>query len=157
MQAEVKSEQSRYWVGVVSATHIKLGVQGGFAQHCHGKSAPLKRMRPGDWLVYYSPRLDFAQAEPLQAFTAIGQVEDDRIYEYVMSDSFVPYRRNIRYMPCREVKIALLLEKLSFTQGTRNWGYRFRTGHSEIEREDFLTIAGAMLEDVGGVPVDSRR
>ncbi len=146
MQVEATSEQSRFWVGVVSAFHIKLGVKGGFAQLCHGKSAPLKRMHPGDWLVYYSPRIDMSQAEPLQAFTAIGQVADDRIYELPMSDSFVPFRRNIRYLPCKEVKIAPLLEA-AFTRGSRNWGYRFRTGHFEIGREDFLMIAGAMLVD----------
>jgi hypothetical protein len=147
MQVEATNEQSRYWVGVVSASHIKSGVKGGFAQLCHGKSAPLKRMHPGDWLIYYSPRMDMAQAEPLQAFTAIGQVADDRIYEFAMSDSFVPFRRNISYLPCKEVKIASLLEQLSFTRGTKNWGYRFRTGHFEIGRDDFLMIAGAMLED----------
>lgn len=119
MQVEATNEQSRYWVGVVSASHIKSGVKGGFAQLCHGKSAPLKRMHPGDWLIYYSPRMDMAQAEPLQAFTAIGQVADDRIYEFAMSDSFVPFRRNISYLPCKEVKIASLLEQLSFTRGQR--------------------------------------
>ncbi|MCD9022033.1 EVE domain-containing protein [Cohnella silvisoli] len=147
MQAERLSEQTRYWVGVVSASHVKLGVQGGFAQLCHGKSVPLRRMSPGDWLVYYSPRTDFTLGEPLQAFTAIGQVEDDRVYEYRMSDSFVPFRRNIRYTRCKETKIGNLLEHLSFTRGNRNWGYRFRSGHFEIGRKDSLTIAGAMLEE----------
>ncbi|WP_335694763.1 EVE domain-containing protein [Neobacillus drentensis] len=141
------SEQSRYWIGVVSASHVKLGVLGGFAQLCHGKSGPLKRMCPNDWLIYYSPRTDLAKGEALQAFTAIGQVADERVYEYQMSESFVPFRRNIRYIPCQEVKIADLLEKLSFTRGNRNWGYSFRYGHFEIGRKDFLTIAGAMLGD----------
>jgi hypothetical protein len=150
MQAEWINEQSRYWIGVVSASHVRLGVHGGFAQLCHGKSAPLRRMNPGDWLVYYSPRTDFAKGEPLQAFTAIGQVEDDRVYEYRMSDSFVSFRRNIRYTNCKETKIGSLLEQLSFTRGNRNWGYLFRLGHFEIGREDFMTISGAMLDDAGG-------
>jgi hypothetical protein len=145
MQAEDKSEQCRYWVGVVSASHVKLGVQGGFAQLCHGKSAPLRRMSACDWLIYYSPRTDFTQGEPVQAFTAIGQVEDGGVYEYRMSESFVPFRRNIRYTRCKEAKIGNLLEQLSFTQGNRYWGYRFRSGHFEIGLEDFLTIADAML------------
>ncbi|SEB82905.1 EVE domain-containing protein [Paenibacillus sp. GP183] len=148
MQIEWIPEHRRYWVGVVSASHVKMGVQGGFAQLCHGKSAPLKRMHSGDWLIYYSPRTDLSKGEPLQAFTAIGQVADDRTYEYRMSDSFVPFRRNVRYSPCKEVKIAQLLEQLSFTRGNRNWGYTFRTGHFEIRSEDFLIIAEAMLIDV---------
>ncbi|AEI46412.1 hypothetical protein KNP414_07927 [Paenibacillus mucilaginosus KNP414] len=106
-------------------------------------------MRAGDWLIYYSPRTDMAKGESLQAFTAIGQVADDRVYEYRMTDSFVPFRRNIRYLPCEEVEISSLLDELSFTQGKRSWGYTFRFGHVEIGREDFLKIAAAMLGDAG--------
>lgn len=140
------SEQSRFWIGVVSASHVKCGESGGFAQLCHGKSAPLRKMRAGDWLIYYSPRTEMRKGAPLQAFTAIGEVDDDIVYEYQMSESFVPLRRNIRYISCREVQIRGLLEKLSFTRGNRNWGYSFRYGHFEIGREDFLTIASAMLK-----------
>ncbi|WP_397376151.1 EVE domain-containing protein [Paenibacillus sp. sptzw28] len=147
---ESVSRETRYWIGVVSASHVRLGVQGGFAQLCHGKAAPLRRMRPGDWLIYYSPRTDMAKGNPLQAFTAIGLVIDDKVYEYRMSDSFVPFRRNIRYTLCIEAEIAPLLEQLTFTHGKRNWGYLFRTGHFEISREDFFVIADAMLEDAGG-------
>ncbi|OKP82952.1 EVE domain-containing protein [Paenibacillus sp. P32E] len=142
------SEQSRCWIGVVSASHVKWGVLGGFAQLNHGKSAPLRRMSRGDWLIYYSPRTDLAKGEVLQAFTAIGQIEDDSIYPYPMSETFVPYRRNIRYYPCREVRIADLLNQLSFTRGNRNWGYSFRYGHFEISREDGQTIAAAMLDPI---------
>lgn len=139
--------ESRFWIGVVSASHVKRGELGGFAQLCHGKSAPLRKMRAGDWLIYYSPRTEMTKGQPLQAFTAIGKVVDDQVYEYQMSESFVPLRRNISYISCREVKIRELLDQLSFTRGNRNWGYSFRYGHFEISREDFLTIASAMLND----------
>ncbi|GIP22130.1 EVE domain-containing protein [Paenibacillus sp. J22TS3] len=141
------NEQTRYWIGVVSASHVERGVQGGFAQLCHGKQGPLRRMRPGDWLIYYSPRTDMAKGEALQAFTAIGQVVDDRVYEFQMSETFIPFRRDIHYVPCSPVKISSLLHELSFTRGNRNWGYKFRFGHFEIGREDFLTIAAAMTGD----------
>ncbi|UJF33579.1 EVE domain-containing protein [Paenibacillus hexagrammi] len=145
--AKVKDnlQHSRYWIGVVSASHVQRGVEGGFSQLCHGKAAPLRRMSPGDWLLYYSPKTDMSNGAPLQSFTAIGQVVDDLVYEYRMSDSFVPFRRNIRYVPCQQVKIADLLEQLTFTRGNRNWGYPFRFGHFEIEAEDFLTIASSMI------------
>ncbi|WP_314588031.1 EVE domain-containing protein [Paenibacillus terrigena] len=149
MAADALREPCRYWIGVVSATHVKRGVAGGFAQLCHGKSAPLRRMRQNDWLIYYSPRTDMAQGKALQAFTAIGQVADDCVYEFQMSESFVPFRRNIRYRPSREVKIADVLDQLSFTCGNRNWGYSFRFGHFEIGGGDFQIIARAMLEDAG--------
>lgn len=32
----------RFWVGVVSESHVVRGVEGGFCQVCHGKSAPPK-------------------------------------------------------------------------------------------------------------------
>ena len=146
MQAERINERPRFWVGVVSASHVRLGVQGGYAQLCHGKAAPLRRMHRGDWLLYYSPRTDMNQGPPLQSFTAIGQVDDDNVYEYAMSESFVPFRRNIRYLPCREIAISRLLQELDFTHGRQHWGYLFRRGHFEIGRDDFLKIAQVMLE-----------
>ncbi|NRD77044.1 EVE domain-containing protein [Bacillus sp. BRMEA1] len=145
MLNEIEMKHCRYWIGVVSASHVKKGVAGGFAQLCHGKSAPLKRMNPGDWLIYYSPRTDMLNGEPLQAFTAIGQVKDDRVYEYQMSESFIPFRRNIHYTECKEIQIANLLDQLSFTRGKRNWGYPFRLGHFEIPWQDFMIIKDAML------------
>ncbi|WP_338043597.1 hypothetical protein [Paenibacillus hamazuiensis] len=56
-------------------------------------------------------------------------MEDDLVYEYEMSPGFVPFRRNIRYIPCRETPIRDLMDKLSFTRNNRHWGYLFRSGH----------------------------
>jgi len=35
MQSDI-GQQSRCRIGVVSASHVKMAVQGGFAQLCHG-------------------------------------------------------------------------------------------------------------------------
>ena len=43
----------KYWIGTVSQEHVLRGVAGGFCQVCHGKAAPLNRMKRGDWLLYY--------------------------------------------------------------------------------------------------------
>ncbi len=64
----------RYWIGVSSKEHVMRGVQGGFAQVCHGKAGPLKQMQPNDWLIYYSPTLEFGGKEPCKAFTAVGRI-----------------------------------------------------------------------------------
>ncbi|WP_246320881.1 EVE domain-containing protein [Paenibacillus germinis] len=141
---DMENNNLRYWIGVVSKSHVMRGVKGGFAQLCHGKAAPLKRMRQGDWLIYYSPKTDLNGGEPLQAFTAIGQVRDDKVYEYPMSESFIPYRRNIDYYECTDAPAHSLLERMSFTKGNRNWGYRFRMGHFEIDLMDFTIISEAM-------------
>lgn len=73
MQAERIGESSRFWVGVASASHVRVGVQGGYAQLCHGKGAPLREMHGGDWLLYYSPRTDMKQGHPLQTLRLSGK------------------------------------------------------------------------------------
>jgi EVE domain len=138
---------TRYWVGVVSAEHVQRGVCGGFAQLCHGKAAPLTRMRPGDWLIYYSPAESMRGGEPVQAFTAIGRVRDGAAYEFDMGGGFVPFRRDVEYLPCRAAPIHPLLADLSFLPDKARWGYVFRRGHVQIPREDFLLMARAIGVD----------
>lgn len=139
---------TRYWIGVVSLSHVQRGVKGGFAQLCHGKAAPLRRMNVGDWLVYYSPKTDMDSGDPLQSFTAIGKVVGDLVYEYQMTPDFVPYRRDIEYLKCRATAIQPLIPKLSFIKDPQRWGYPFRTGHIEMTKDDFDLIARAMNADV---------
>ncbi|MBD0291854.1 MAG: EVE domain-containing protein, partial [Thermoleophilia bacterium] len=83
----------RYWIGVVSHAHVRRGVAGGFAQLSHGKEAPLRRLAAGDWLVYYSPRRTHPDGEPLQAFTAIGEVADDELFQVEGDGGVRPWRR----------------------------------------------------------------
>ena len=42
----------------------------------HGKQAPLKRIKAGDGLIYYSPREAYPDGAPLQAFTALAFIKD---------------------------------------------------------------------------------
>ena len=42
---------------------------------------PLARMKQGDWILYYSPKTDMNSGEKVQAFTAVGQIVDDRVYQ----------------------------------------------------------------------------
>ena len=46
---------SRNWLAVASAEHVEIGRDAGFMQVCHGKATPLRRVQPGDRVVYYSP------------------------------------------------------------------------------------------------------
>jgi EVE domain len=130
------------WLGVVSRAHVQRGVAGGFAQLCHGKAQPLRRMRPGDWLVYYSPTIEMGGAA-LRAFTAIGQVEGPEVYACDIGGGFVPYRRDVRYAEAREVPLDMIKSKLDFC-ARPNWGMVLRRGHLPLEASDFATIAAAM-------------
>ncbi|KAB0465161.1 EVE domain-containing protein [Vibrio chagasii] len=135
----------KFWCGVVSREHIKLGVTGGFCQVCHGKSAPLNRMSVGDGIVFYSPTLEFKGKEKCQKFTAIGQVTGEGSYKFQMAPNFVPYRRDITYINGKEIAIHPILDQLEFTAGNRNWGFKLRSGHFELSQYDFLTIGQRML------------
>lgn len=137
----------RYWIIVASKNHVLRGVQGGFAQANHGKSAPLKRMRVGDGVLYYSPKLEFEGNEKLQAFTAIGHVTGEEVYPFDMGGGFIPYRRDVQYLPCHDLPIQPLVPALTFIQNKSSWGYVFRYGFFEIPKVDFDLIAGQMLKE----------
>jgi hypothetical protein len=139
-----------YWLGVVSQSHVARGVAGGFAQLCHGKSAPLRRMSPGDWLIYYSPKTDMDGGEPLQMFTAIGRVAGGKIYEHRMTADFVPFRRDVAYVPSTPAPIQPLIGELSFIKDPKRWGYPLRAGHIALTQRDFSLIAKAMGAAIHG-------
>jgi hypothetical protein len=130
------------WLGVVSQAHVMRGVKGGFAQLCHGKAQPLRRMRKGDWLVYYSPAVEM-NGEPLRAFTAVGRVEDDEVFQYDMGNGFVPFRRRVKYARIKPVLLETLQRRLELC-GRPNWGMALRRGHLPLTPKDFATISSAM-------------
>ena len=135
---------ARYWIIVASKDHVARGVAEGFAQACHGKAAPLRRMHAGDGVAYYSSKLRFGSAEPCQCFTAIGEVQDEAIKQVELSADFAPFRRTIRFMACSDAPIRLLIPALSFISDKRHWGGVFRYGMCEIPATDFALIAAAM-------------
>ena len=138
------SGDRHYWLAVASADHARRGRELGIMQVGHGKGAPLRRLRPGDGVVYYSPTVTLGGKDRLQAFTLIGFAKDDRVYQADMGEGFRPFRRDVNYLAAEEASILPLLDKLELTQGKRNWGYPFRFGLLEIGKADFDTIAAAM-------------
>jgi hypothetical protein len=143
------SGDRRYWLAVASADHARRGKDLGIMQVCHGKGGPLKRPRAGDGVVYYSPTVSFGGKDRLQAFTSIGVVRDERIYQADISQAdsgggFRPFRRDVKFVEANEASILPLLDELELTRGKRNWGYSFRFGFLEITQRDFNTISAAM-------------
>jgi hypothetical protein len=138
------SEDRRFWVAVASADHARRGKELGILQVSHGKAGPLRRLRAGDGVAYYSPTVTLGGKDRLQAFTLIGTVKDDRVYQVDMGEGFHPFRRDVTYAEANEASILPLLDQLELTRGKRNWGYSFRFGLVEISRRDFATIAAAM-------------
>ena len=138
---------TKYWIATVSKEHTLRGVAGGFMQVCHGKQAPLKRMKKGDYLIIYSSKITIKKKKKCQAFTAIGQVIDDNVYEYEMTENFKPYRRNINFLQCEESSIIPLINDLEFIPNKKSWGYPFRFGFFEIKENDFNRITSKMIQD----------
>ena len=137
--------ETRYWIGVASREHVQRGVTGGFCQLNHGKAGPMRRLSPGDWIVYYSPRESMNEGEPVQAFTAIGEIAEGEPYVGEMGGGGVQAtRRDVRFLEARDAPIRPLLDTLSFTRGRASWGYAFRRGSFAIEEADFRAIAKAM-------------
>lgn len=141
---------TRNWLAVASADHVHIGLQAGFMQVSHGKMSPLRRIQPGDRVVYYSPNQRYSpsharrEKDRLQAFTAIGTVKAGEPYRAELEAGFQPFRRDVAWHEAAPATLAELQERLSFTQG-RNWGYRLRQGLVEISSDDMTTIAEAMF------------
>lgn len=135
---------TKNWIAVASAEHVRLGRAAGFMQVNHGKAAPLKRIHPGDCVIYYSPTEVYGEKTPLRAFTALGIVKIDDPYQGEMGAGFSPFRRDVDWLPSKETPIALLLDGLAFTKGKRNWGYALRFGLLEISQDDAKIIGEAM-------------
>lgn len=135
---------TQYWIGVASREHVLRGIAGGFAQVCHGKAGPLKTMKENDWIIYYSPSEQFGKPVPCQRFTAIGRVQKREPYQFRMSEDFIPWRRDVVFMPAKEATIIPLIDTLSFINDKRYWGFPFRRGCFSIPYNDFLLIAKSM-------------
>jgi hypothetical protein len=135
------------WIGVVSREHVRRGVAGGFIQLNHGQKAPVGRMRAGDRIAMYSPRVAYPDGTPLQCFTAIGVVLSGTAYQVEMALDFRPWRIDVAFAPCREVPIRPLIDRLSFIRSKTQWGAAFRFGYLKVPAEDFALIASAMRVD----------
>ncbi|RVA90963.1 EVE domain-containing protein [Mesorhizobium sp. M7A.F.Ca.CA.004.01.1.1] len=135
---------SAYWIAVASAEHVRRGRAAGFMQVNHGKAAPLRRVKPGDGIVYYSPNTVLGEKDGLRAFTAIGIVREGEPYQGDMGAGFTPFRRDVAWAKAEEAPIKPLLDRLDFTMAKSNWGYQLRFGLFEIGDHDFRVIADAM-------------
>jgi EVE domain len=101
-------------------------------------------MHHDDWLVYYSPKTSLSDRALLQAFTAIGQIADDDIWQ-ANEGSFHPFRRRIRYeAAARDVPVAALAGQLDLTSAP-NWGYQLLRGLIPLSEHDLEIIRGTML------------
>jgi hypothetical protein len=134
----------KYWLAIASTDHVQRGRAEGFMQVCHGKSAPLRRLKRGDGVIYYSPATTMGGKDRLQSFTAQGVISNDAVYQVDMGQGFLPYRRNVQWSGTMIIPIRPLLDKLELTRGKSSWAYPFRFGLLELSEHDFKMITEAM-------------
>ncbi|MBV9515800.1 MAG: EVE domain-containing protein [Mycobacteriaceae bacterium] len=132
------------WINTVSRDHVERGVRGRFTQANHGKPHMLRRMARGDFIVFYSPKTAFDGGQPLQAFTALGQIADDEPYQAEAAPDFSPWRRNVDFLASGETPIRPLIDDLHFIEDKKRWGYKFRFGVFKIDDHDLDLIRSAM-------------
>ena len=136
--------ETKYWLVVVSKDHLENGKKLGIVQANHGKGAPMRRMQAGDLIVFYSPKLRFQGKEPYRKFSAIARVKAGEVYQGDMGGGFIPYRRDVEFLPCQETEIQPLIPELTFIRNKQSWGFVFRFGFFEIPQTDFQTISKVM-------------
>ncbi|MBT0569338.1 EVE domain-containing protein [Curvibacter sp. CHRR-16] len=134
------------WIAVACAEHARRGCRNpehGFMQVCHGKAAPLRRIHPGDRVVYYSPTLTMGGKDRWQRFVSVGVVRSAVPYAFDMGGGFVPWRHDVHYLPAQEAAIAPLLPELEWAADGA-WGAKLRFGLLHISDHDMRLIAAAM-------------
>jgi hypothetical protein len=140
------------WIAVACAAHARRGCAPsdvpGFMQVCHGKAAPLRRVRPGDRVVYYSPTVTLGRKDKLQNFVSIGLVLPGEPYAFDLGEGFVPFRKDVHYVDAVEASILPLIPQFEFVESPARWGYKFRFGLFDISDYDMRLIARAMQADM---------
>jgi len=114
----------RFWINTVSLDHIEGAIEGGFTQADHGANTRLHRPRPGDLMVFYSPRTNLHGGIPVRQFTALATVTGNK--------------------PCTRIDARPLVDQLSFVKDPSHWGLPFRRGLFTIPQEDFSLISDRM-------------
>jgi hypothetical protein len=142
---------ANHWVVVASAVHARRGREArqgtfacGFMQVCHGKRSAVARVQPGDIVAYYAPATEMGGKDKLQSFVSLGIVQPSAPYAFDMGGGFVPWRRDVQYLPTKETPIAPLISQLEFVDDPQRWGYKFRFGLFKISANDMALIAKAM-------------
>jgi hypothetical protein len=144
MSSGAGAPEQRFWVNTVSLDHVEAAVRGGFTQADHGAGTRLRRPRPGDGMVSYSPRATLRGGQPVRQFTAWATITGDQPYQVVVSDDFRPWRLAVTFHACTRVDAKPLVDQLSFVTDPVHWGLPFRRGLFPISRRDFSTITTSM-------------
>lgn len=140
-------EKTGYWLIVASRDHVFSGIKGGFTQASHGMSSHLEKLNVGDWIAYYSPKRSYGDTKPYQKFVSISKVTGEKVFQVNLSDSFKPYRREVKYLDdIHETDIRPLIPQLAFIKNKTRWGMFLRNGFRSVSNDDFMLICSEMRD-----------
>jgi len=135
-----KSHPPRHFIVVAAADAVDAASAGSYVEINRGKAGPLERLRDGDVVLYYSPRLAEG-GPPLQAFTALAVV-DGALRRADTPDA--PFRRAARYRNVQPAPIRPLIDVLDFIRNKAHWGAPLRFGFVQVSAADSARIAQAL-------------
>lgn len=94
--------EKRFFLAVAHRDHVLQGKQGGMVMVCHGKEAPLNKLRENDLLVYYSPRsvTNDKTTKNFMSFTAVCRVNGP----IAKTDKMLNFRP-AEFLSCEEAPI----------------------------------------------------
>ncbi|WP_424968040.1 EVE domain-containing protein [Dinoroseobacter sp. S375] len=146
---------ARYWIGLAERDSVHAAVANGVCVFSGGKASPVRKLEPGDGILYYSPH-ESAGGAVLECFTAVGEVVDDApwtqnwtqicaggpyLSQGAAHQSGLTWVRRCDYDAVGEVSVRPLLSELRFVAQPRHWGRTFHRGQMEIGAADFFRIA----------------
>lgn len=119
--------ERRFWINTVSLDHVEAA----------RKAAS---RRPGDEMIFYSPRTSLQKGTPVQQFTAWATITGEQPYQVIVTADFRPWRLAATFHPSTPVDARSLVDQLSFIRDPTHWRLPFRRGLSTIPEDDFSRI-----------------
>jgi EVE domain len=131
----------KFWLAVVHKDHVLKGKEASIVMICHGKEGPLLKLKEGDLVVFYSPRVLTADKSTsnLNSFTGVARIGNTGVFKNAESMSY----RAATFLECEETKIEPLVLSWKKKKDTK-WGMALRSGFRELTFEDFTIISEAM-------------
>lgn len=134
-----------HFIGVVHRAQTRTARDRGFVAFSHGDESAVRRLSPGDTVIYYAPKSDF-DGDPVRAFVAPAEVTGEAPHRTDYPGGRTAWVRAATFAKVREVPVRPLLDRLSFVRDPRHWGLAFRRGKFSITPDDHALIAGLMQE-----------
>lgn len=140
------------WIVTVSEDNLKETLKHNQIGLPERRRDLLKRVRPGDTVVFYigkkragygGPKSSVSQFGPIAKVTGEEFFSDAPIWRSRRGDSF-PSRLPISLVLEGRVNAAEVIPHLSFTRNKDKWGLYFLTGIRAISEEDYKTLLTAI-------------